>query len=64
MPGIKVRKIKLIICLKMGISKPEAASHTKARAASRKASDIHRHFLSSQSLGSTITLAVIPTRFG
>ena len=54
MPGIKVRKIKLIICLKTGISKPETASHTKATAASEKAIDIHRHFLISQSLGSTI----------
>ena len=51
MPGTKVRKIKPIICLKTGMSKPKPASPTRPSMASKIASDEHRHFLISQSLG-------------
>jgi len=50
-PGTKVRKLKTTICLKPRTSKPKLASPISPRVANRRASDKHRHFLTSQSLG-------------
>ncbi|GAI11030.1 unnamed protein product [marine sediment metagenome] len=50
MPGIKVRKIKPTTCLKIGMSKPKAASPTSPSTASKIASANRKHLLISQSL--------------
>jgi len=49
-PGMKVRKIKPMICLKPGTSKPKPASPINPNAASKIASDRLKHLLISQSL--------------
>ena len=59
-PGMKVRKIKPMICLKPGTSKPKPASPIKPNVANKIASDKYRHFLISQSLsGVTQSLAFL-----
>ena len=50
MPGMKVRKIKPMICLKPGASKPKPASPISPNVASKIASDKLRDLLISQSL--------------
>ena len=51
MPGMKVTKIKPMICLKPGASKPKPASPIKPDVANKITSDKLKHLLISQSLG-------------